>query len=274
MPVRFICTAAVVVVFSIGLVCLPACGKTTNTEPDSAPSPGPNPNPNPNPGTSTGRDPLAPSSPVFHFDDRATREKAVKNLKDIGFALHNSHDATGALPGGYADKTGKPGLSWRVAILPYIEQEALWRQFKLNEPWDSPANKPLVAKMPKTFASDTLTTHGYTFYRGFSGPNTWLPPVKGTPGQPLSGLNLPQFTDGVLNTIIVAEAYDPVIWTKPDELELSPKGPPPKLGGVYSGGMHVLFGDGSVRYLRKEIDQKTLRDLIQVNDGNVINIDK
>ena len=73
------------------------------------------------------------------------------NLKQIGIAIHNYHDEHSAMPPqAVCDKDGKPLLSWRVLLLPYMEQEALYRQFKL-EPWDSPTNKPLSAGIPNTY---------------------------------------------------------------------------------------------------------------------------
>ena len=196
------------------------------------------------------------------------------NFKQILIAMHSFADANGGFPGGYADKTGKPGLSWRVALLPYIEQTALYKQFKLDEPWDSPHNKTLISSMPAVYSPPRQSTNGYTFYRGFTGPNTWLPPQQNArPGQLLLGVKMIQITDGTSNTILVAEAYDPVIWTRPDELPFT-QGTPPRLGGVFSGGFHVGMADGSVKFLRTGIDAKTLANAIQINDGKNVNLDQ
>jgi hypothetical protein len=267
---------AMVVVFAaaFSLVCLPACGKKPkSTEPDSSPSPG-GPPPGLSGGTAGTRDAMAPRSPVFSSTTEAPMRAATENnLKIIGLALHSYHDTNGALPGGFADKTGKPGLSWRVAILPFIEQGALYKQFKLDEPWDSEANKKLIPMMPKDYAPPHTNTNGYTFYRGFTGPNTWLPPQQPTqPGQALRGVRITDMTDGTSNTIMVAEAYDPVIWTKPDELQFVPNSLP-KLGGVFSNGFMALMADGSVKFFRGTISPKTLANLIQINDGNIVNAD-
>lgn len=265
--------AAVALALSVGLLALPACKKKrapTAAEPP-APSGGPNaPAPN-----STARAWDAPARPVFASAFEAPmRVAAENNVKQILSAMHSYHDQHGTLPGGYADATGKPGLSWRVAILPYLEHGPLFKQFKLDEPWDSEANKKLIAQMPATFAPPRAQTNGYTFLRGFSGPHTWLPPARGPvkPGQPLAGVGLTQFPDGASNTIVVAEAYDPVIWTKPDELAFTP-GTAPKLGGVFSSGAVVGLADGSARFLRNGTDPKTLANAIQTDDGNVANLD-
>ncbi|WP_261037712.1 DUF1559 domain-containing protein, partial [Streptococcus mitis] len=75
------------------------------------------------------------------------------NLKQVGLGIYNFDSAQGALPARvHYTRDLKPGLSWRVHILPYLEQDALFNQFKLDEPWDSPNNKPLIAKMPKFYA--------------------------------------------------------------------------------------------------------------------------
>jgi prepilin-type processing-associated H-X9-DG protein len=145
----------------------------------------------------------------------------------------------------------------------------LFRLFKLDEPWDSPNNKPLLYKMPKLFAPPGTDPTGWTFLRGFSGPGTWLPPQTGP--RP-SGTKYTQISDGTSNTILVAEAAEAVIWTKPEEMEFSPN-KVPQIGGVFGTGTNALFADGSVKFLRKGLDQRTLANLIQIADGNVVNLD-
>ena len=81
-----------------------------------------------------------------------------------------------------------------------------------------------------------------------------------------------EFVDGTSNTIIVAEAYDPVIWTKPEEMAFDPA-TPPKLGGVFASGFLAGMADGSVRFVRNGIPAKTLANAIQINDGNIVDLD-
>ena len=128
--------------------------------------------------------------------------------------------------------------------------------------------------MPPQFAPPRTNTNGYTFYRGFSGPNTWLPPQQqpARPGQPLRGVRFTDFLDGTSNTIVVAEAYEPVIWTKPDEMAFAPNSLP-KLGGVFASGFHVGMADGSVRFMRNGVPARTLANAIQLNDGNIVDLD-
>ena len=85
--------------------------------------------------------------------EAAARMQNANNLKQISIAMLTYQDAYNTLPpAALCQKNGKKLLSWRVAILPYIEQESLYRQFNLDEPWDGPNNSKLIALMPKTYA--------------------------------------------------------------------------------------------------------------------------
>jgi prepilin-type processing-associated H-X9-DG protein len=204
------------------------------------------------------------------------KNQSRTNLIQIGLAMHNYHDANGYLPAGFYGPDGKTvGLSWRVAILPFIEHDHLYRQFKLNEAWDSPHNKTLIEKMPKLFAPPDLDTNGYTYLRSFTGRGGIMfagtgPGFQTQPGTPVRGSSIIAIPDGTSNTLMVIEAAEAVPWTKPDELELKPNSPPPKIGGVYREGLHVLFCDGSVRWVNGTIPPDTPRAFITKDGGEVV----
>src|SRR6185436_18638182 len=104
--------------------------------------------------------------------DRMRRMMASNNLKQIALAFHNYESAYGCFPPpAITDAQGKALLSWRVAILPYIEEDALYKQFRMNEAWDSPHNKKLLSKMPKIYASPTgkVAEPNATCYQIFTG---------------------------------------------------------------------------------------------------------
>jgi hypothetical protein len=196
----------------------------------------------------------------------ADRLRSSNNLKQIGLAIHNVHDTYGEFP--FAARNTKwvhPGLSWRVALLPFIEQDNLYKQFKLDEPWDSEANKKFIDKMPRVFAppKGVEAKPGHTFYRMFDGPGTVFR-MK----------SIVDIMDGTSNTLMVVEAGEPVIWTKPDEPEFDPKKPLPKLGGHFADGLNVLFADGSTRFLRKSLDEKTLKALITADGKEDVSLGK
>src|SRR5437773_109335 len=110
------------------------------------------------------------------------RSAVANNLKQIGVAFHNYLSAHGTFPASAIyGKDGKPLLSWRVALLPYLEKGNLYREFKLDEPWDSPHNLKLLDKMPKVYAPVAGDAKEYwTFYRVFTGPGTICEGAKGT----------------------------------------------------------------------------------------------
>jgi Protein of unknown function (DUF1559)/Domain of unknown function (DUF4190) len=197
--------------------------------------------------------------------EAATSMKTSNNLKEIGIAMHNYEANYGTLPpAAITDKDGKPLLSWRVALLPYLEQDNLYKQFKLDEPWDSSNNKPLLAQMPKVYDHPAARTvgSGDTFFQVFTGSQTAFPPGR--------GLKLTEITDGLSNTVLVAEAATGVPWTKPEDLAVVPGQPLPPLGGHLPQGYNLLFADASVRRVPKNFSEQTLRKLITPNGNETI----
>src|SRR5262249_6659866 len=123
-----------------------------------------------------------PFSSTQEQDTRALQERSANNLKQIGLAFHNFHDVHNHCPGDVVAKDGPPLLSRRVAILRFIDEENLYTQFHLDEPWDSDHNLKLLSKIPKVYLTGTeggVPAPGMgpadpigTFYQGFAGPHT------------------------------------------------------------------------------------------------------
>ena len=188
----------------------------------------------------------------------------------MGLAFHNYESAHGGFPtAAITSRNGKRLLSWRVAILPDLDQEPLYHKFKLDEPWDSPHNKELLKYMPKIYEclSKPLPGEGMTCYRAFVGKDTLLDPVR--------PVRIGQITDGLTNTLMVVEANDAVPWTKPDDLPFDPAkhGRGNGLlgaGSAHRGGFNAAFADGSVRFISSSISQDVLRALITRSGGEVI----
>ena len=194
------------------------------------------------------------------------RMTSMNNLKQIALAMHNFHSTFNKLPAqAIFSKDGKPLLSWRVLILPYIEQEKLYQAFRLNEPWDSEHNKKLLAQMPEIFAPPGIKTKEKytTFYRVFVGPGAIFEGNK--------GINLLDIKDGTFSTVLAVEAGQAVPWTRPDELPFDPKKALPKLGGIFNGDFNVLLADGAVRFVRKPFNEEVFRAMITRSGGEVVN---
>jgi RNA polymerase sigma factor (sigma-70 family) len=184
------------------------------------------------------------------------RWQSVQNLKQIMLAVHNyasSHESR--FPDNIRDKDGRSLLSWRVAILPFLEEDRLYSRFKLDEPWDGPHNKKLLVAMPKVYWAPTAGPRSTdTYYQRFAGPGTMLDPA--------GPLRFADVRDGLSNTLFAVEAGTAVPWTKPEDIPYDPKKPLPKLGGILPHVIAGAFGGGSVYPLRKDFDENILRAAI------------
>jgi hypothetical protein len=196
----------------------------------------------------------------------------------ICLALLNYHDAYGHLaPAVVRDKDGRPLYSWRVAILPYLEQDHLYREFKLDEPWDGPKNVKLLAQMPSCYDRSWGTSSGKTHYLAVVGPGTAFE---------RDGLTWVDFGDGRANTAVVVEATEPVPWSKPVDLVYDPNGPVPKLGTGMTRPVRFLsrtisrrpgimfgFADGQVRFLDGPVPDATVRAFFTRSGGERVSRD-
>jgi prepilin-type processing-associated H-X9-DG protein len=201
----------------------------------------------------------------------ARRAQSNNNLKQIGLAMQVHADVYKRFPARAIFEDGKPLLSWRVAVLPFIEQKALYDQFHLDEPWDSEHNRQLIEKMPPVYANPKLEAKlvaaGRTNYLVPTGPGTLF---DGEESETFATIK-----DGTSNTLIAVEANADraVIWTKPDDLEIDPDNPLVGLGDFQAGGFMVLFADGHTSFLKKTIDGQTLWHLFTANGGEPVNVD-
>jgi hypothetical protein len=200
---------------------------------------------------------------------REELKKAKNNMRQILLAVHSYHDVHNGWPANVTDGDGKAILSWRVQLLPYLEQGALHKKFDLTEPWDGPANKKLIDQIPDVFAPVRVTTKvkGETFYQGFAG--------AGSVFEPRARLSILGITDGTSNTIAVVEAGEPVIWTKPDDLPFDPDKDLPKLGGQLDGDFYAGMCDGSASFVYKaDWDPTEFKKAITTAGGEIFTLEK
>ena len=199
--------------------------------------------------------------------EAARRTQAKNQLKQIGLGMFNHESKYLQFPPcAVLSKSGKPGLSWRVKILEFVDVD-LYKQFHMDEPWDSEHNKALISRMPAIYASpndDDLTKQGKTRYIVLKG--------KGMLFDGENGPKIRDVTDGTTNTIMAVEARSDhaVIWTKPDDLEVDFDAPITGLQDSRVGGFHALFVDGSVHYLSTNIDRVTLKALFTKSGGETV----
>jgi Protein of unknown function (DUF1559) len=197
----------------------------------------------------------------------AMRVKTTNDYKQVALGLHNYHSANNSFPPvSQKTKDGRPGLSWRVAILPYVEQDYLFRQFKLDEAWDSPTNKRLAQQMPAIYAPVDAPGGNQTHMRLFVG--------KGAIFQPLKNLKLQEITDGTANTILFVESTTPVLWTQPDELPFDPQAALPALGMPQNDYFIVAMADGSVKPVKKSIKPEKIKAAITAQGNEMVDLDE
>ncbi len=197
--------------------------------------------------------------------EASARMASTNNLKQIALGVHANCDATGVLQGPFAAGLTGPatGHSFRVGLLPYIEQGNLYQQIDLTQPWNSPKNAPATGASVKTYLdpSNPASLGTATPYRAFVGPGAIFDGT-GTPAK------FQDIADGSSNTILAVSATQTVPWASPQELPYGPNIPLPPLGASpRAGGFLAVFADGSVRFLRSSIAEADLRSLIEKADG-------
>ena len=198
--------------------------------------------------------------------EAARKSQSLNNLKQLALSHHNHHDVYKSFPKpAILDDAGKPLLSWRVAILPFIGEDPLYKKFHLDEPWDSPHNKSLIPEMPALFAlpAQGPASEGRTPYQVVRGPGALFELDEGP--------QMRQITDGLSNTILIVEADQPVVWTQPVDFTPNTQNPAAGLGKTRKTGFQAALADGSVRFFDNTLDPATLKALFTRNGGEVVN---
>ena len=225
-------------------------------------------------------------------DTPANREQTQKQLKRIADAFHDYQEELHHYPPSgrsYPNSgQGEPEmmLSWRVRILPQLGHRELYEKFRLEEPWDSPANKALIDQMPDVYRSAFLPEdEPKTLFLGCVLPkdgisekqfplfhSTVFDQIVAPDGRRRAGFGqakMADMHDGTRNTILLVEGDQDqaVIWTKPDDWELDPDQPLRGLGNLRPGGFHIVTVYGEARFITSEIDPDELVSLFLLDDG-------
>lgn len=204
----------------------------------------------------------------------------MNNLKQIALAISNYQDSFGTLPPAYvAANDGTPLHSWRVLILPFLDRNELYAQYRFDEPWNGPNNRKLAKSMPSVYRcpgvdddqrpwTTARVPAGITQYAVISGEKTAFPGPR--------TIKAEEIQDGTSNTIAVVEldANSGVHWLEPRDIDpagfyriLSADNERRK---QHPGGLNVAAADGSVHFLKESIDRQTLRNLTTANGAEKI----
>lgn len=218
--------------------------------------------------------PLAPAA-----ETDSGQDPSQVNLERLGVAFHEYLDTHKVLPGS-SQNTVIPNdesdgaahmFSWRVAILPFLGEEAgqLYAAYRFDEPWDSPHNLTLLDQMPTIYRSPHAPVDqpaGHTNYVGFSGDKSALGLN--------AGVSLNQFGDGTSPTLLLVETKSSVPWTKPEDLPFEDYADA-KLAVPFDGReLNYLTADGAVHSLSPPIDWELLGKMITRDGGERIAVPK
>ena len=200
--------------------------------------------------------------------ESAARQETMNNMKQIALAFHNHHGAMAQFPSPKI-RQFQPGarqaeLSWRITILPFVEQENIWQRLNKDADWDHPENRPFLSPMPKIYMhlqrQDANKVQQDTHFQVFTGPNTPYPQWNTAP-------RMADFRDGTSNTFLIAEAQTPVPWLKPADMVVVPNAALPLPPEQFLAAM----ADGSVRIVdRRRVSDGVLRLLIDPQDGQAL----
>jgi len=204
--------------------------------------------------------------------EAARRSAASNNIKQILLAMLNDEAAHRKFPApAICDELGKPLLSWRVAMLPYMEEQELYERFRLDEPWDSDHNRKLIPLLPAAYQDPAATpdeiARGLTSYQMLRGRWTAFPSNS-------EGPRLQSITDGLARTLAVVEVsrQKAVPWTKPEDLTFDKDKPLDGLGtdrrpgGLFLGG----FFDGHVETFTPEVAPASFRAMASPSAGDTV----
>ena len=205
-----------------------------------------------------------------HSPEPSRRMQCSHHLKHIGIALHNYHDVYGSFPPAYiADANGKPMHSWRVLILPFLEQKPLYDSYSFDEPWDGPNNRKLHDVLVATYRCPTAHDKQppwETSYVAIVGSQTMWPGEKAT--------KLGDLADGTSNTLMVTEVLNSGIhWMEPRDLHVvqTPMLVNPNRGAgissLHSNCVVALFADGHTQSLTNSTPAEVIRALLTI-DGS------
>ena len=201
--------------------------------------------------------------------EAARRAQCTNNLKQIAIALHSYHDVYGSFPPAYlADSDGKPMHSWRVLILPFIEEQGLYTRYNFDEPWDGPNNSLLAAQIPAAYRCPSdLAGATTTNYAAITGPGTVF---DGATSSSISSI-----TDGTSNTLMIGESTAGINWMEPRDLDVSQmsfgiNGGPTEISSHHPGGAQAAFADGSIHFLSQVVNGQLLRSLTTKAGGEPV----
>jgi hypothetical protein len=205
--------------------------------------------------------------------EASRRVECTKNLKTIGEAMQAYHKTYGRFPPAFVpDENGKPKHSWRVLLLPFLHEQALYAQYRFDEPWDGPHNMALAQQMPHVFRcpTDSPSDLSWTNYAMIVGPHAIS---TGATSRRLDDL-----VDRGAGKVMISEVANAGInWLEPRDLSVKDMafvtkpalyrsdGHESGLISLHSNVVNMLLCDGTVKAVETTVNEKTLAEMLTVD---------
>jgi len=213
--------------------------------------------------------------PTFKgLKDRRDTIACMSNLQRIAIALNAYAKDHGTYPTPVVkDAAGKPLYSWRVLLLPYIDEQNLYSNFQLNEAWDSPNNAAWIAQCPSVYISPGSAGNvSQANYVLITGAGTIFPST--------GPLKPAQISDGLERTLLVVETNNMINeWSKPFDIDVTKLNPSigasgnDKIGGTHTEGATAVFADGQPAWLSVDLPSTIVGAAITPNGNESIPFD-
>lgn len=190
--------------------------------------------------------------------------RCANRLKAINIALQNYHQEYGTYPPAISrNAEGEPMHSWRVLILPFMEETELYELYDFSQPWDSKDNKRLLRTMPDVYSCPHVSDSGSTPFLAIVG--------DGMAWSETGAVKLSDFSDGLENTILLMEVPDKAVpWTKPADLHIPSEG----LADIFGTGgsdlefVNVAIADGRVYGVSTSMQGEELKPALTRASGD------
>lgn len=204
---------------------------------------------------------VANQKPKKPLADAERRQRTIENLQRIGQALNRYQSDKGCFPApAIYDERLSPLLSWRVELLPFLGYEDLYKQFRLDQPWDSPHNRDLLPLIPPAYQSPERFDER-TNYVVLLGSGTAFPGRRGVRAKDVE--------DGVADTVLLLEVDDElaVPWTQPSDYRVNYAKPAEGMGDLRGGHFFAVWGDGTIGQIPLEKVAKCWKAMTSIDGG-------
>jgi hypothetical protein len=192
------------------------------------------------------------------------KQEQLEKLGRLAVAFNAYHEERGHYPAAaVAGPDGKTLHSWRVELLPYLGEQQLFDDYKLDEPWDSEHNKQLIEKMPDVYSGRQSPKQGEAEYYVVTG--------KGTLFDGSAPATRESIADAPGETILVLQGRRRIPWTKPVDIENSAGDPADPARGQ-TNGFYAAFADGTVKFVDRTTDSASIRAMFTKAGGDEVKL--